>query len=185
MTNLKKYNELIERKTELGMAMSIAKIDMMKARNEINRLEKVKESAQVEVDKLSPEIEKIEAEILQMNEELGQLDGEKHGITFKINFFIRTNRFTGFEFSTSEGIYVEEYGDERNLFRFDKFEDGTMCVSIANSEEYCIHEDASSLFDFDALNKMCFEQIDNLHNHTVEFLEYCEEEFGEYDDYAV
>lgn len=97
--------------------------------------------------------------------------------------------FKGWEFETEEDVYVEEYGDTRNLFRleYDKIEKEYRGIFVANYDEYCIHEDASSDFpDYNAIIEEIQKQEASMTvaermelNCTYYFLEYVVQEMEE------
>jgi hypothetical protein len=58
-----------------------------------------------------------------------------------------TLSFKGWEFLTEEEIYVEEYGDTRDLFRLEFSKPhNEYSIMVANYDEYCVHEDATEDF---------------------------------------
>lgn len=97
----------------------------------------------------------------------------------KVNYVLKPqNRWIGYEFETKDDVYVEEADSEFSLFRLEKHGEN-VCIMVANWDEYCIHEDVTHLFDVDSILALC-ESQENLDDHTEYFLEYCEEEDGEY-----
>lgn len=102
-----------------------------------------------------------------------------------------TNRFEGFEFSTKESILVDEGNEvDTDLFRVEKHFDprlgeNSIFVMVANSEEYCVHEDATYFFDAEKIYEECIRQYyeGDVLEDSAEFREYALDE-GEWDEHV-
>ena len=73
----------------------------------------------------------------------------------EVSWVVKTNDHTTYEFTTEEGLYVEEADFETELFRLFVNNGGTLEVFVANDEDYDIHEDVTDLFDVEAIKNVC------------------------------
>jgi hypothetical protein len=92
---------------------------------------------------------------------------------------INCTDFIGVEFELKDDVFVEEADDIFSLFRIEHYTNGEVAVSVANWDEYCIHEDATNLFDVqDLCEELIFKQLD-CYDATDDFIQYVEESENE------
>jgi hypothetical protein len=91
-----------------------------------------------------------------------------------------TDEFVAYGFETSEGVWVEEAWGDMYYFIISKRHDSDIIsVNVGYSEDYSYMEDVTYRFKVDEWWAFFEHQKETIENHTQEYLEWVEEEFGE------
>lgn len=97
---------------------------------------------------------------------------------YKLDYVIEATWGTGFGFSTSNEIYVEEFGSECDFFRLEVLHNGEMAVCVASQDDYFVYEDCTELFELEELYMQLERQAQTnweYFNHTEFYNEFQEE----------
>jgi hypothetical protein len=78
----------------------------------------------------------------------------------QVNFKVETSCFKTYEFSTHNGLYVEEAQSEFSSFRLMIYKNEEAAIFVANEFDYDISEEVSYLFDIEKIKNICENQKD-------------------------
>lgn len=98
----------------------------------------------------------------------------------EVNFVVKLNNYTTYEFETIDTIYVDEAEDEFNLFRLFINSDGSKDIMVANDDDFDIHEDVSYLFDIDDIESFCLDSA--VVDITKDYIEHYNERIKDGED---
>jgi len=100
-----------------------------------------------------------------------------------VNWKVKTEDFTTFEFRTKENVESDE-GYDYDLHRLFLHKDGSIDIQFANEEDYDIHEDVSNKFDLNNVAEYLLSQISELENITETYIAHYEEREANGEDVA-
>jgi hypothetical protein len=100
---------------------------------------------------------------------------------YKANHLIKTDKFTGIEFSLTQNAGINQFTDH-DIFRYEKHVDGSKAVLEASEDSHYVFEDVTHLFHLPTLEQELNEQRNNLPDLTEEYLEAVAEEEAYTDD---
>jgi hypothetical protein len=86
------------------------------------------------------------------------------------NWVVHTPKYDTWEFVTCNDIWIDESDMETDLFRLFIWKDGRVEVMVANTQDYDIHEDASYLFDLDAIEAAAKASTPDIDDATQEYI---------------